>query len=147
MEIIPDSRIDSVVEDHEKFFFIIHQATLDGSFLWDDNRLTIKHYDYKPHSDYDNDPRELINYRKIFLFFYDGLIKALSKNFNNRFHVSSDYEVIRINENINFEVGHDLALIYLPQTNQMFLYTKSDVDRRVFLTHSYVVVIPLAENN
>lgn len=144
MEVNSIFKIYNACKEHEKFFFILHQGTLDGSFLWENNKVVVKHYDHRIRCDLDNDSRSLINHSKFFLFFYDGLTKILQNQLNQKFSISGDYEIIKTNSQIDFDISPEEALIYLPQTNQMLRYTASkDFDRRIFITHEYVVVIPI----
>lgn len=46
----------------------------------------------------------------------------------------------------NFNIEFDQYIIYLPQTNQIFYTSNKNLDRSVFLSHAYVLIIevPLA---
>ena len=144
MEINTNFKINSACDEHEKFFFILHQGSLDKSFLWDNNKIFIKHYSDKVSFSIENDSRSFINHTKMFLFFYDSLNRILSQDLNDKFYVSKDYEILKINDDINFSIDHQDALIYLPQTNQMLRHGEDILDRKIFLTHTYVVIIPIS---
>ena len=145
MEIRTISRVYNVCKGHEKFFFILHQGTLDESFSWEGNKIIVKHYDYKIGYSFEEDSRSFINHSKFFLFLYDGLNDVISNKLKNEFIVSGDYEIIKTNSRTDFSIDPEMALIYLPQTNQMLIYSIHDsFDRDIFITHEYVVIIPIS---
>jgi hypothetical protein len=132
----------NVVEDHEKIFFIIQQGTLDGSFRWNNNRVDIPHYKDKPMLPKEEANRVLINHMKLHLALRDGIFDIVNKYFSGSVMIGN-YTLIKTMGEIDFELPDQRTIVYLPQTNQAYLFDQ-EFDRRIFTTHAYVVMIPIS---
>lgn len=132
-----DFRFDNAVKNHEKIFYVIHQAMLNDSLKFVNNRLHIKNC-RRLAGPYIHDPDTMIK-TKFNNLLYESILEMESK-LNN---VKIDYfYLVKTNGSIDVEFENSLALIYLPQTNQYILYEPSTWDPRVLLSHEYIFIMP-----
>lgn len=134
-------------EDHEKFFFILkqYQESLDNRLsttYLDINKELINPYSYG---------KEDMPKIKFSNFILEQLEKILEKiqNLNNfKIHPNHIKKMILVKTNYltDFDIDFDQYIIYLPQTNQIFYASNKNIDRSIFFSHAYVLLIevPLA---
>ena len=142
-------RFDDAFKNHEKFFFIIQQYEQYKNDLWLKNHISL------------NINKELLNpyyaegeeisKRKLSNFILEGLeeiLERIKESSNIILHPNhiSNMILFRTGYGYNFEIDYNQCLIYLPQTNQIFYGSKNGIDKNIFISQAYVLVIevPLA---
>ena len=94
---------------------------------------------------------EEISKRKLSNFILEGLeeiLERIKESSNIILHPNhiSNMILFRTGYGYNFEIDYNQCLIYLPQTNQIFYGSKNGIDKNIFISQAYVLVIevPLA---
>ena len=134
-------------QDHEKFFFILQQyyESITDRFsttLLDINKELINPYSYN---------KEEMPKIKFSNFVLEGLEEILENiEYSTKLKIHPNHIkrmlLVKTEYSNDFNIEFDQYIIYLPQTNQIFYTSNKNLDRSVFLSHAYVLLIdvPLA---
>lgn len=138
--------IDNALERHERIFFILFQGFKDNILKWNNDRILIPITGILEDPYIDN--KQLMYNRKFsntIIENIDNIKKRLNEVSGNMFkniEFGDHYELIKTNYDINFDINHNQYFVYLPQTNELFYSNNQIINKDVFNTHAYVMIMP-----
>ena len=147
-----DFCVSDAIEDPQKFFAILNQASADGSINISGSQSEIHVvklpyfgepvYPYVP-----NEDLRFMNFAKLNNVLFSGIEKILDEHLHNRYTAGPLY---LINNHGIYDVPpfHSPSLVWLPQTNMMLKFdSASRWEGRWVTTHQYLVYIPLTPSH
>jgi len=134
-------------QDHEKFFFILEQYYKNINNKFSTITLDINKELINPYS-YSKEEMPKIKFSNFILESLEKILYKIEQYANLKIHPNhlKTMLIIRTDYLNSFDIPFDQYILYLPQTNQIFYTSNKDLDRGIFLSHAYVVIIevPLA---
>lgn len=141
------TELQEVCDHNEKFFFILQQGLDEGLFIWNYGIIEVEKLSGRPDPYEDGITKEETYRRKMSHFFYFPLFKAIGHYLIGHPNIKTNVKTIKIvkRDSIsNLVKTSNDYILYLPQTNQMFLTNAADpIDLDRFSVHEYFVILEL----
>lgn len=132
---------------HEKFFFILQQYHESITDRFSTTLLNINKELINPYS-YSKEEMPKIKFSNFILESLEEILNKIEDSTKLKIHPNHIKKMLLVKTDYlnDFTIDFDQYIIYLPQTNQVFYTSNKNLDRSVFLSHAYVLLIevPLA---